>query len=91
MEDHWIELDKNRVCDYRGYTRIYRIFGLNGKLFPRISVTLYEKYPALYPESGYRISANIKYGIEGPWGECNIPAETLHVVSEMIKEIQKEK
>lgn len=80
----WKPIDPNRVRNVGGESvnrLAYRVYGWEGKLFPRLVVNIYQT------PTGDCISCSEKRSGGAWWQTTNIPSYILPVVGEMIQEV----
>lgn len=81
----WLPLDASRLKNIGGKSperKSFRVFGLGGKPFPRLIISVWR-----WMDGGYKIVASRKDGSKSWWGDVSIPDELLPVVPEMIAEV----
>lgn len=82
----WQRIDnKHSLKNKGGDTGIRRVYGSNGKLWPRIVICVHND--TIYGE-GFMIKSSSKKNTESWWGECAIPSELRDEVIEMLGELK---
>lgn len=82
---NWVPLDASKLKNVGGDSprvKSLRVFGLDGKLFPRVVLTVWDS-PL---NDGWEITASRKENPKAGWNECGIPYNLLHVLPEMVAE-----
>ncbi len=81
----WLPIKCKNVGGNSKRCRAKRVFGKNGKLFPRMIISIWED--VLGYEGNFKIVGSRKENSKAWWTDCGIPNELLPVVKEMIDEV----
>jgi len=81
----WQRIDnKHRLKNKGGDNGIRRVYGLDGKLWPRIVICIYST--DIYGDMGFQVSSSRKENTKAWWDDCVIPPELRDEVVEMLHE-----
>jgi len=81
----WQRIDNtHRLINKGGDLGVSRVYGLDGKLWPRIVIRI--SITDLYGDEGFQITSSRKEKPAAWWGKCVIPLELRDDVIEMISD-----